>query len=122
MTSLWNVSSGKIFQHIEHTGVVNTVAFSPDGKFIATGGYLRRGRDEGVVILWERNDAQLQEVGQSLLQAEHKTHIRFIAFSPDGKYLAVGDHDKIITIYRVPTEEITLTTEMSIEKTIQDEQ
>ena len=117
--SLWDVSSGKIVQHIEHTGIVNTVAFSPDGKYLATGGYLRRGRDEGVVILWERNDAQLQEVGQSLLQVKHKTHIRFIAFSPDGKYLAVGDHDRIITIYRVPIGEITFTTEMSIEKTIQ---
>ena len=116
--TIWDVRTGKVVQQIEHTGVVNTVAFSPDGQYLATGGYLRRGIDEGVVILWERNNAQLQEVGQSLLQVEHKTHIRFIAFSPDGKYLAVGDHDRIITIYRVPTGEITFTTKMSIEKTI----
>ena len=111
------VESTTWVQPIEHTGVVNAVAFSPDGKYIVTGGYLRRGEDRGVVTFWEVTDAPIQEPGQSLLQVEHENHIHFIAFSPDGKYLAVGEHGGTITFYQIP-EEITITTEIAVEKTI----
>ena len=111
------VESTTWVQPIEHTGVVNAVAFSPDGKYLVTGGYLRRGEDRGVVTLWEVTDAPIQEPGQNLLQVEHENHIHFIAFSPDGKYLAVGEHGGTITFYQIP-EEITITTEIAVGKTI----
>ena len=109
-------------QHTEHTGVVHAVAFSPDGKYLVTGGYLRRGEDQGIVTFWEVTEDPIQEdpiqePGQSLLQVEHENHIHFIAFSPDGKYLAVGEHGGTITFYQIP-EEITITTEIAVEKTI----
>ena len=104
-------------QHIEHTGVVHAVAFSPDGKYLVTGGYLRRGEDQGGVTFWEVTDDPIQEPGRSLLQVEHENYIHFIAFSPDGKYLAVGEHGGAITFYQIP-EEITITTEFAVEKTI----
>ena len=120
--SLWDVSSGQVAQQINHAGRVNAVAFSPDGKYLATGGYLKRGDDRGVVTLWKVTDAQIQDVGQSLQQIEHANHINAIAFSPDGKYLAVGEEFSTgehgaITIYRIPTN-ITLTTRVTKEKRI----
>ena len=114
--SLWDVSSGQVAQQINHTGPVNAVAFSPDGKYLATGGYLERGDDRGAVTLWEVTDAQIQDIGQSLQQIEHAKHINAIDFSPDGKYLAVGEHIGetvgAITFYRIPTN-ITLTTRVT---------
>ena len=116
--TVWEVSSGKVVQQIEHTGAVHAVAFSPDGQYLATGGYLRRGSNRGAVTLWEVTDGQKQEVGQSVLQMEHIDDINAVAFSPDGQYLAVGGEDRTITFYRIPTEEITITTEIAIEKII----
>ena len=114
-----SISDFKTVQRIEHTGLVNTVAFSPDGKYLVTGGYLRRGEDQGVVTLWEVIDAPIQEPGQSIRQIKHKNHVHLIAFSPDGKYLAVMEHGGTITFYQIP-EEITITTKIAAEKTIRE--
>jgi WD40 repeat protein len=59
----------------------NAIAFSPDGKTLASGA---RG---GEVILWSVAG------GKELMRlADHKAGIFALAFSPDGKILAAGGH------------------------------
>ncbi len=58
-----------------HTGRVNGVAYSPDGKRLASAG-------GGEVKVW---DAQ---TGQELLSIKHAYQVSDVAFSPDGKRLA----------------------------------
>lgn len=87
---------------------IDTMAFSPDGKFLATGG------SWGPIILWDVAKGSLAKVmghdasevgkgsgrlkGKSRSMSESESEVSSLAFSPDGKTLCSGGHenDKII--------------------------
>ena len=75
---LWDTTTGQLHcEHLSHKGRVLAVAFSPDGKLVAT------GSADQTVQLWDVSTAE--PYGPPLYcQAQ----IRSIAFSPDGKFLA----------------------------------
>lgn len=62
-----------------HSGYVNSVDFSPDGKLLASGGA------DGLVKLW---DAKTGEAIRTLTTMTHQQWIYGVRFSPDGKILA----------------------------------
>ena len=71
------------------------VAFSPDGKFLAT------GADNGTVKLWSF-DGKALTATSTVLTAPGVSLYGYVAFSPDGKYLAVGA-DGEVDVYNVGT-------------------
>jgi WD40 repeat protein len=80
LVHLWDVETGKersVFQVPDYPG---TVAFSPDGKQMATA-------VAEAIILWEL--ATRQEYVRLL---GHEADVGSLAFAPDGKTLAVGLH------------------------------
>ena len=80
---LWDVASGKpIDEPLKgHSSLVARVAFSPDGKSLATAGYDR------AVILWD-------VIGRKRRGEPLKGHSGMVSvdFSPDGKSLATGGY------------------------------
>ena len=71
-------------------GGVLSVAYSPDGQYLAT------GDTNGEIILWEVNTGRLK----SRIRAD-SNWIRSIAYSPDGQYLASAGENQTIRIWSV---------------------
>ncbi len=76
-----------------HTNWVWSVAFSPDGKTLASGGA------DGTIILWDV--ATGQPSGPPL--TGHSDWVRSIAFSPDGGTLASGSADGTLILWDATT-------------------
>ena len=81
-----------------HTSAVRALAFSPDGKTLAS------CSDDGTIKLWDA--PALREV-RSL--PGHRGAVLCLAFSPDGKRLATGGADKAIRIWDVASGKLLLT-------------
>ncbi len=78
-----------------HSNFINSIATSPDGKFVATCGFDRQ------VILWERSTGT-----QLKVFAQAGEDMAVAAFSPDSKMLAIGTTVRSgfsIQVYEVAT-------------------
>ena len=73
---------------------VDAVAFSPDGKLLAT------GNGDGYVRLW--NPATEQAIGAPL-PADPQDGVGAVAFSPDGKLLATAGGDGYVRLWNPAT-------------------
>ncbi len=74
-----------------HSDWVSNVAFSPDGKTLAS------GSADNTIILWDV--ASRQPIGQPL--SAHSDYVLSVAFSPDGKTLASASNDQTIILWDV---------------------
>ena len=71
-----------------HSGLVFSVAFSPDGKTLATGSF------DNTVKLWDfASGKELQTL------KGHTASVYGVAFSPDGTLIASGSQDKTIRLW-----------------------
>ncbi len=79
---LWDVETGDLLHTLEHENYCKDVAFSPDGKMIASA---LGGSIGNTLHFWD------VETGQRLRTfTKHGYKINSIAFSPDGQTLAIG--------------------------------
>lgn len=84
----WDRRNGSWEALTQHEHRVCSVAYSPDGKMIAS------GSDDTTVLLW---DTDKGEVTHRFTQPE--LGIKAVAFSPDGQYLAAGGEDQLVYIW-----------------------
>ena len=83
-----------------HTNWVNSVAFSPDGKTLAS------GSSDATVKLWDIATGTLKTTLEG-----HTAPVNSVAFSPDGKTLASGSSDATVKLWDIATGTLKATLE-----------
>lgn len=102
MVKLWDSSKGRTVSTLHHNGAVSDVAFSPDGKTVATTVGISSSdsvNNQARVFLWDRDSlSQIAAIGK-----EHTGAVYSVAFSPDGKTLATGSMDHTAMLWDAAT-------------------
>src|SRR5260221_1952353 len=86
---LWDTQTGQSLRTLEgHSRNVNSVAWSSDGRMLASGSY------DQTIRLWDT------QTGQSLRTLEgHSNSVHSVAWSSDGRILASGSADNTIRVW-----------------------
>lgn len=82
----------QLYFSIGHTACVLAMAYSPDGRYVASGG------QDNTIIIW---DLYSRKELRKLIG--HTFYVNYISYSPDGKFLASGSSDGTIRIWNVET-------------------
>ena len=88
---VWDSMIGKeLFSLRGHDGPVTRVAFSPDGRRLAS------GSDDNTMKIWDIATGKLQEL---FSLKGHDSFVQGVTFSPDGRRLASGSWDEAVKIW-----------------------
>jgi WD40 repeat protein len=92
---LWDIATGdEIREFAGHTGYIDSLAFSPDGRYVLSSSGDKTAR------LWD------VETGEEIRQfVGHTATVTTVAFSPDGRYALSGSEDGIPRLWDVETGE-----------------
>lgn len=86
---LWNVN-GKLLRTLsDHTDRINSIAFSPDGRIIAS------LSDANVMKLWSKEGALLRAI------SDREDPIECMAFTPDGWMIGAGSMKGIVKLWNL---------------------
>jgi WD40 repeat protein len=88
---LWDASTGQEGPRIgRHRGTIHSLAFSPCGRYLAT------GSEDGTAVLWNLAD------GEEFQRFELQSAVRSLSFNPAGNWLACGLDSGRVVLWTVP--------------------
>jgi WD40 repeat protein len=92
----WTISAKSALIYHNHIGAVESVAWSPDGKKIASAGI------DGKLQVWDAS------TGKSFFTSQYPgAEILSVAWSPDGKRVASASYDGTVQVWDISAGKIT---------------
>lgn len=77
-----------LYKYHGHSGSVNTVAWSPDGKYIASGSF------DGIVQVWSATNES-----EVITYRRHSGVVHTVAWSPDSSRIAYAGLDEVVRVF-----------------------
>ncbi|MDX2040454.1 MAG: WD40 repeat domain-containing protein [Acidobacteriota bacterium] len=93
---LWQLNHDEFATLQGHRGAVFSLAFSPDGKTLAS------GSNDNTIKFWNAHTGQLLNTLRG-----HESSVLSVSFSPDGKALASGSNDQTIKLWDARTGQLS---------------
>lgn len=95
--NLFDTQTGTFIKKLaKHDAAVNALAFSADGRLLAS------GSDDRTAIIWQVDSGKSKHVLKG-----HDQTVRAVAFSPDGKLLASGSGNAVVVLWEVASGELS---------------
>lgn len=92
VATIYNMDGKEIIKLAGHKKHIGTIAFSPDGKYILTGGV------DNLAILWNANSGEMIRKFEG-----HTKSVANVAFAPNGKYILTGSEDHKTILWDINT-------------------
>ena len=106
---IWSISAGETIAVLRppigpgSAGMLYAIDVSPDGRWLAAGGFEYAGEDHGVYLI------DLVDQTISGILRGHTNVIIDVAFSPDGRWLASSSADKTARLWDVTSRRLVAT-------------
>ncbi len=99
LLELWDVGTGRSCELFEaHKDRIWSVAFSADGRLLASGG----GLMDGTAKVWRVDQGHLRMLyALPVTQKKRHSEVTGLAFSPDGRLLATGGSDRVLRLWNM---------------------
>ena len=98
---LWNLRNDTVVTLGRHDDIVNSIAFSPNGRLLASGG------DDYVLKLWNVNHKR-HIVTRDHITDRARSQVKAVTFSPNGSMIATGGRHAKLWNARTYNEIVTL--------------
>jgi WD40 repeat protein len=95
---IWDIETGEELRRWEDEQGYETLCFSPDGTWLAIGMSSPLPGDDRLFQVRLHNVATGELLREFVLPWPHGRVIK-VAFSPDGRLLAVGNHDSVVFLW-----------------------
>lgn len=96
---LWNLKRGEPVRTLFLTGTINTIALSPDNRFLAVGtGAVDRALAVGQIVVYDLTTGKILWT-----QSAHSNGVLSLAYAPDGGTLASAGNDSAARLWDART-------------------
>src|SRR5262249_42943480 len=85
---IWDLAIGRVLNLRGHTGLVEGLACSPDGRRLAT------SSEDRTIKLWDTTTG-----AEVFTLRGHTDGVLCVAFSPDGRRIASGGYDRTVRVW-----------------------
>jgi WD40 repeat protein len=93
---VWDMTTKQLVAEIPLTGLINSLVFSNDGQWLAT------GNTDGTVTLWKAGTTAFTRQGKDM---QFSGELNALTFSPNGQWLVGGDSRGFAFLWDVATQQ-----------------